>query len=39
MSQIAFSARQVYDSAPLGSLIRFYDGTPEPPARYGRKTN
>jgi type IV secretory pathway VirD2 relaxase len=33
MAQTAFSARQVYDLAPLGSLIRFYDGTPEPPAR------
>jgi hypothetical protein len=31
MSRTAFSARQVYDIAPLGSLIRFYDGTPSPP--------
>lgn len=37
MSHPASSARQVYDSAPLGSLIRFYDGTPEPPARHCRK--
>ena len=37
MSHAAFSARQVYDTAPLGSLIRFYDGTPEPPARCCRK--
>ena len=37
MSHTAFSARQVYDTAPLGSLIRFYDGTPEPPARCCRK--
>lgn len=34
MSPTAFSARQDYDTAPLGSLIRFYDGTPEPPARH-----
>jgi hypothetical protein len=27
-------ARQVYYTAPLGALIRFYDGTPEPPARH-----
>jgi hypothetical protein len=33
MPQTAFSARQIYDTAPLGALIRFYDGTPEPPAR------
>jgi len=37
MCHTAFSARQVYGSAPLGSIIRFYDATPEPPARYGRK--
>jgi hypothetical protein len=34
MPQTAFSARQTYDTAPLGALIRFYDGTPEPPARH-----
>ena len=34
MSHTAFSARQIYDTAPLGALIRFYDGTPEPPARH-----
>ena len=33
MSNRAFSARHIYDSAPLGSLVRFYDGTPEPAAR------
>jgi hypothetical protein len=37
MSRTAFSARQVYDIALLGSLIRFYDGTPEPPARHGQE--
>ena len=31
------SAREIYDIAPLGSLIRFSDGTPEPPARHRRK--
>jgi hypothetical protein len=34
MPQTAFSARQIYDTAPLGALIRFYDGTPEPPAQH-----
>jgi hypothetical protein len=34
MPQTAFSARQIYDTAQLGALIRFYDGTPEPPARH-----
>ncbi len=34
MTHTAFSARQIYDTAPLGALIRFYDGTPEPPARH-----
>jgi hypothetical protein len=33
MSNRAFSARHIYDSAQLGSLVRFYDGTPEPAAR------
>jgi hypothetical protein len=37
MSRTAFSARQVYDIAPLGSLIRFYDGIPEPPGRHGQE--
>ena len=37
MTQTALSARQIYDTAPLGSLIRFFDGTPEPPARHRRK--
>ena len=31
------SAREIYDIAPLGALIRFSDGTPEPPARHRRK--
>jgi hypothetical protein len=31
------SAREIYDIAPLGSLIRFSDGAPEPPARHRRK--
>jgi hypothetical protein len=34
MPRTAFSARQIYDTAPLGALIRFWDGTPEPPARH-----
>jgi hypothetical protein len=31
------SAHIVYDNAPLGSLIRYCDGTPKPPARFTRK--
>ncbi|RUV21413.1 hypothetical protein, partial [Mesorhizobium sp. M5C.F.Ca.IN.020.32.2.1] len=27
----------VYDNAPLGSLIRYSDGMPKPPARFTRK--
>jgi hypothetical protein len=37
MPHTAFSARQIYDTAPRGALIRFYDGTPEPPARHRGK--
>jgi hypothetical protein len=38
MSYTAFSARHVYDAVPIGSLIRFYDGTPEPPTGLARAT-
>ncbi|RWH49395.1 MAG: hypothetical protein EOQ82_32400 [Mesorhizobium sp.] len=31
------SAHIVYDNAPLGSLIRYCDGTSKPPARFTRK--
>lgn len=31
------SARLIYDTAPLGSLIRFSNGEPQPPARFTRK--
>ncbi|MGN6767168.1 MAG: hypothetical protein ACTHJQ_16855 [Rhizobiaceae bacterium] len=31
------SAHIVYDSAPLGSVIRYSDGAPKPPARFSRK--
>jgi hypothetical protein len=31
------SAYIVYDNAPLGSLIRYADGTPKPPARFAKK--
>ncbi len=30
-------AQQIYDTAPLGSLIRFSNGEPRPPARFTRK--
>ena len=31
------SAQNIYDSAPLGALIRYSDGTPMPPARFNKK--
>ncbi|MFG1315515.1 hypothetical protein [Xanthobacter autotrophicus] len=31
------SAKVIYDTAPLGALIRFSDGKPRPPARFTRK--
>ncbi|RWG10513.1 MAG: hypothetical protein EOQ55_29880 [Mesorhizobium sp.] len=31
------SAHIVYDSAPLGSVIRYSDGTPKPPTRFRKK--
>jgi hypothetical protein len=37
MNRPSLSAQQIYDTAPLGSLIRFSDGAPEPPARHRRK--
>ncbi len=30
-------AQQIFDTAPLGSLIRFSNGEPRPPARFTRK--
>lgn len=31
------SAHIIYDSAPLGSVIRYFDSTPKPPARFRKK--
>ncbi|MFG1239895.1 MULTISPECIES: hypothetical protein [Xanthobacteraceae] len=31
------SAKAIYDTAPLGAIIRFSDGRPRPPARFTRK--
>ena len=31
------SAHHIYDNAPLGSLVRYSDGMPKPPARFNRK--
>lgn len=31
------SAQQIYDTAPLGALIRYSDGTPRPPNRFKKK--
>lgn len=27
----------VYDTVPLGAVLRYFDGTPQPPARFNRK--
>jgi hypothetical protein len=32
------SAHNVYDKAPLGSLIRYSDGTPKPRARFNKSS-
>ena len=37
MSHMPLSAQQLYDAAPLGALVRFSDGTVEPPQRHRRK--
>lgn len=31
------SAQTIYDTVPLGSLVRYFDGTPRPPERFKRK--
>jgi hypothetical protein len=31
------SAHAIYDSASLGSVIRYFDSTPKPPARFTKK--
>jgi hypothetical protein len=31
------SAKTIIDTAPLGALIRYTDGTPKPPARFTKK--
>jgi len=31
------SAQHIYDTAPLGALIRYSNGEPQPPARFKRK--
>ena len=31
------SAHHIYDNAPLGSLVRYSDGTSKPPARFNKK--
>ncbi len=31
------SAHIIYDSAPLGSLVRYTDRTPKPPTRFTKK--
>jgi hypothetical protein len=37
MSHTPLSAQQLYDAGPLGALVRFSDGTAEPPQRHRRK--
>jgi hypothetical protein len=31
------SAQHIFDNTPLGSIIRFSDGSPKPPARFTKK--
>lgn len=31
------SAQLIFDQAPLGAIVRYSDGTPQPPARHGKK--
>lgn len=31
------SARSIFDSAPIGAIIRYSDGAPRPPARFKKK--
>lgn len=31
------SAHLIFDAAPLGALVRYFDGTPRPPARFTKK--
>ena len=31
------SAQHIFDNTPLGSIIRYSDGTPKPPARFTKK--
>ncbi|OLP58939.1 hypothetical protein BJF93_23250 [Xaviernesmea oryzae] len=31
------SAPLIFDTAPLGALVRYFDGTPRPPARFTKK--
>ena len=31
------SATTIFDTAPLGALIRYTDGSPKPPARFTKK--
>jgi hypothetical protein len=35
--EIRMSAHLVYDTAPLGSVIRYFDSTPKPPSRFRKK--
>ena len=31
------SAQHIFDNTPLGSIIRYSDGSPKPPARFNKK--
>lgn len=37
MTEPSRTAQAIFDSAPLGAIIRYQDGTPKPPARFNRK--
>jgi len=34
---IILDGNDVYEAAPLGTQLRYFDGTPQPPARFNRK--
>lgn len=37
MTEPTPTAQAIFDTAPLGAIIRYQDGTPKPPARFNRK--
>jgi hypothetical protein len=35
--EVKMSAQHIFDNAPLGSIIRYSDGSPKPPVRFTKK--